>query len=90
MNNEELIILLKYAYSMSRVVSPMGAEREGLRHFDGAICDFYREIVTELEKNKKINIQEDEFLSLVYKDMKEDLGDRDIEYDGFFIANPEE
>lgn len=90
MNNDELITILKYAYSMSRIISPMSAEQIGLSHFDGTICDFYRDIVTALEKKEQVNIQEDEFLSLVYKDMKADLGDRDIEYDGFLIGTPEE
>lgn len=87
---EELITILKYAYFMAKVVSPISAKQVGLYNCDGAICDFYRFIVERLEKNEKIDITNDEFLGLVYKDMKKDIANRNIEYDGFFFATIEE
>lgn len=87
---EELINILKYAYFMSRVVSPISAKRVGLYNTGGEICDFYKYLIEAIEKDEPLDFSkdpEDDFLSSVYNDyIVPDINNRDITYDGFFVA----
>ena len=89
MKKDDLIIILKYAYCMSRLISPREAERYGLQLAgDSTIGEFYQTIIEKIEKNEKIDFTEncnDEFLKEIYKTMKEEMSERDIEYDDMFI-----
>jgi len=87
---EELINILKYAYLMSRVISPIEAQKVGLNGFDGAVCDFYKALVEKLQNDEEINLSEkldDEFVNLQYECMKKDVEDQSIEYDGILIID---
>lgn len=81
---KELINILEYAYRMSRVISPYEAEKVGLNGFDGAVCDFYNELIEKIEKGEDINLNEksnNEFLSLQYECMKKDVEDEMMQHD---------
>lgn len=81
---EDLINILEYSYRMSRVVSPYEAEKVGLNGFDGAVCEFYKELIDKIEKDEDINLNEksnNEFLRLQYECMKKDIEDRIVEHD---------
>lgn len=84
MKNEELIVLLRYAYEMTRIIAPINARKVGLNNIGNGVMDFYKYIVVDLQKGNEIDIEHDEFLKDVFEAMKEDLDDRDIEYDGWF------
>ena len=78
---KELINILEYAYRMSRVISPYEAEKVGLHRFDGAVCEFYKELIDEIENGKNINLNEkfsNEFLSLQYECMTIDIEELEI------------
>lgn len=85
MKNDELIVLLRYAYEMTRIIAPINAKKVGLNNIGNGVMDLYKYIVVDLQKGNKIDIEKDEFLKEVFEAMKEDLDDRDIEYDGWFV-----
>lgn len=89
LSKEELINILKYSYYMSRLIRPISAKQSGLELAGyGEICDFYREIVCKLEKDESIDLKNDEFLKDIYDSIKNDVSEKDIEYDGFFVGIP--
>lgn len=90
---DDLITILKYAYCMSRLIRPKEAKEYGLQLAgDGVIGEFYKTIIEKIEKDERVDLSEDcsdELLREVYKTMKEDVAEIDIEYDGMFIIDAE-
>lgn len=87
LSKEELINILKYSYCMSRLIRPIRAKEYGLElaGYD-EISDFYKNLVCKLEKNESIDLRNDEYYKDIYESIKNDVSDRDIEYDGIFVA----
>lgn len=73
MDEKMIGIILKYCHELSRLVSPNAASQRGLISFDGATCDFLKDIAYSFIDGKPLNIENDEFYSEIYNNMKSEL-----------------
>ena len=73
LKKEELINILKYASFMYKCVDPKTAEKIGLNNCYDNILSFYNQIISKLEENEEIEIEQEEYLKELYSLIKEDV-----------------
>lgn len=73
LTEEELGFILKYCHELSRLVSPAMASQYGLTHFDGAVCDFLKDVAYSFLNGDPVDIHNDDFYAPIYQNMKQEL-----------------
>lgn len=90
MKNEDLIILLKYAYHLWRVAPTFKAHDEGLNSIGAFVGCVYAKAISDLEEKKKVKFAKDgSVTSKQFEKMKYDIEkinkEENFKYDGNFI-----
>lgn len=75
MKSEELLVIVRYAYHLSRLVSPKDAKNVGLTQFDDKVCALLKYFATHLSNDNisSFSVEKDDFYREVFDKMSSDI-----------------